>query len=197
MKQATRQKLIETGARIMHHKGYNYTGIQEVLRAAAVPKGSFYFYFRNKEDFGMEVVDHYTARYKDRVTPLLDDKSMPPLKRIAAVLDMFIDLYAGTDFTLGCPIGNLSQEMGDLSPAFRSKLQQSVREMSTLYEQVLQEAKQTGDMQLLLDPGELADFILVGWQGALVRMKIEKSPKPLENHKNIVMKILEAALPYY
>lgn len=197
MKQATRQKLIEAGARIIHQKGYNYTGIQEILKAAGVPKGSFYFYFRNKEDFGVQVVEYFSDSYMERVQPLLGDTSVPPLKRIAAVLDVFIDLYSSTGFALGCPIGNLAQEMGDLSPVFQMALQEAARKMAALYEQVLQEAKQIGDLQLLLDTGKLADFILSSWHGALVRMKIEKSANPLEYHKNIVMKLLEAAIPYY
>lgn len=30
--------------------------------------------------------------------------------------------FAEEDFAYGCPIGNLAQEMGDLSPEFRDKL---------------------------------------------------------------------------
>ena len=59
MRDNTRNKLIETGAAIIHLKGFNNTGIQEILEAADVPKGSFYNYFRNKEDFGLQVVDFF------------------------------------------------------------------------------------------------------------------------------------------
>jgi len=50
---------LERGAEIIHLKGFNHTGVQEVLRAAGVPKGSFYNYFKNKEDFGLQVIDYF------------------------------------------------------------------------------------------------------------------------------------------
>jgi len=51
----TRKRIIETGAAIIHRKGFNHTGIQEILNAAKVPKGSFYNYFKSKEDFGLQI----------------------------------------------------------------------------------------------------------------------------------------------
>jgi TetR/AcrR family transcriptional repressor of nem operon len=46
MQPNTRNRIIETGAEIIHRKGFNHTGIQEILNAASVPKGSFYNYFK-------------------------------------------------------------------------------------------------------------------------------------------------------
>ena len=58
-KQTTKEKLIETGAALVHKQGYTNTGIQEILKTAGVPKGSFYFHFKNKEEFGVELVKYY------------------------------------------------------------------------------------------------------------------------------------------
>ncbi len=37
-----------------------------------------------------------------------------------------------------------------------------------------------------LDPTDLADFLLASWQGAILRMKVERSPAALERFKSIV-----------
>jgi len=55
----TKSRLIEIGAEIIHLKGFNHTGIKEILEAAQVPKGSFYHYFESKEDFGLQVIDYF------------------------------------------------------------------------------------------------------------------------------------------
>jgi TetR/AcrR family transcriptional repressor of nem operon len=60
MKQDTKAHILDMGAQIVHQKGFNATGIQEVLNAAAVPKGSFYFYFKSKEEFGLQLIDHFS-----------------------------------------------------------------------------------------------------------------------------------------
>ena len=57
----TRDRIVETGAAIIHHKGFNHTGIQEILTAAGVPKGSFYNYFKSKERGDEETPDELLA----------------------------------------------------------------------------------------------------------------------------------------
>ncbi|MDB5769038.1 MAG: transcriptional regulator, TetR family, partial [Collimonas fungivorans] len=55
----TRATLLETGLRLFAEQGYNGTGIKEIVDATGVPKGSFYNYFKSKEDFGAEVISFY------------------------------------------------------------------------------------------------------------------------------------------
>ena len=190
MKKTTRDKIIDAGAQIIHHKGYNHTGIQEVLTAADVPKGSFYFYFKNKEDFGLQVIDYFIKFYSQQANLVFNDKSAPPLKRIKRFLEGFIKLFESMECTRGCPIGNLAQEMGDLSAAFRIKLKESVDIMVDFYACALKEAQQNGDLAPHLDVAAIADFILASWHGALVRMKIEQSARPLHNHINFIFETI-------
>jgi len=190
MKQDTKQKIIETGAKIIHHKGYHHTGIQEVLKAANVPKGSFYFYFKNKEDFGLHVIDFFNTMYMDMVNPIITDTTLKPLEKINCLLDWFINLFSDMEYQCGCPIGNLSQEMGDLSPVFSDKLLKSVDLIVKLYQDLLGQAKETHEIFEDLDVEETANFIVSSWHGALIKMKIVKNAAPLENHKSFIMRLL-------
>ena len=190
VKSVTKQKIIESGARIIHQKGYHHTGIQEVLKAAGIPKGSFYFYFASKEDFGLQVIDYFNNMYLDLVTPIVNDQSLSPVKRLEKIFDWFIGHFKEMNYTCGCPIGNLSQEMGDLSPAFRSKLKESMDLMVGVVAGLLQEGKDAGEVPPGLDLEETANFIVSGWHGALIRMKIVKATEPLENHQRFIFQTL-------
>lgn len=190
MKQDTRQKLIETGARIIHRNGYNNTGIQEILRAADVPKGSFYFYFQSKEDFGLHIIDYFDNVYMQMIGPVISDSKVSPLKRIENVLDFFIGFFAELNFTCGCPIGNLSQEMADLSDEFGKRLEKSIELITGVYLNLLSEAKKTGEIDNDIDISDAAEFILSSWHGALIKMKVCKNTRPLQQHKQFVMKLL-------
>ena len=192
MKQDIKQKIIETGARIIHQKGYNHTGIQEVLKVAGIPKGSFYFYFNNKEDFGLHVIDFYNNMYLDMIDPIVNNKDISPLKRIEKMLDLFIDLFKELDYTCGCPIGNLSQEMGDLSQAFSNKLTASIELMTRVYKDILKEAIQIKEIPETIDTQEMAEFMVSSWHGSLIRMKIIKSIEPLKLHKRFILDIVKS-----
>ena len=121
MKENTKMKILEAGAEIIHLKGYHHTGIQEILDAAGVPKGSFYNYFRNKEDFGLQVIDYFNSFFDQAAKGIFEDPSRSPIERIENIFNWFIDFFKSKDFAYGCPIGNLAQEMGDLNPVFREK----------------------------------------------------------------------------
>ena len=182
----TREHIIETGAEIIHRKGFNHTGIQEILTAAAVPKGSFYNYFRSKEDFGLQIIDYYSARFEQIASKTLADTSISPLNRIYEFLAAFMEYFESQNYTGGCPIGNLAQEMGDLNPAFRIKLSESIDMMVDTYSQLLSAAQEDGKISKTLDIEDAARFIVASWHGAIIQMKLTKSLEPLKNHRKFI-----------
>jgi len=182
----TKNRILQIGAEIIHRKGYNHTGIQEILNAAQVPKGSFYNYFKSKEDFGLHVIDYFSDHFKQLSDSLFADSFISPLKRVKKVLEEFKDFFKSNDFSNGCPIGNLSQEMGDLSPKFRKKLKQAFEIMVDSYSNVLIQAQQSGEISEKLNVRETAYFIIASWHGALTRMKVVKNLEPLHNHSRFI-----------
>jgi TetR/AcrR family transcriptional repressor of nem operon len=182
MRDNTKSRLIEIGAEIIHLKGFNHTGIQEILNAADVPKGSFYNYFKNKEDFGLQVIDYFVDYMAIVARGVLGDSSISPLERIRNLLRRFIEILKERDYGYGCPIGNLSQEMGDLSPAFREKLKYALDSLANIYADALAQAQEAGEISRDLDVHDTARFIVSSWHGALIHMKAVKGPEPLENH---------------
>ena len=118
----TKERLLQIGAKYVHLKGYNHTGLQEVLKEANVPKGSFYFYFKSKEEFGLAIIDVFIDFFEKSIGYSLSDKSLSGLERIKAFIITTIGILNDNDFVGGCPIGNLSLEMGDLNENFRIKL---------------------------------------------------------------------------
>ena len=186
MRANTRDRIIETGAGIIHHKGFNHTGIQEILNAASVPKGSFYNYFKSKEDFGLQLIDYFSEQFNRIAKKTLQDTSVSPLNRLYGFLTAFIEHFESQNYEGGCPIGNLAQEMGDLNPAFRQKLKEAIDMMAEAYTSVLAEAQEARKISKNLEVKEAAYFIVAGWHGAIIQMKLEKSIAPLKNHRKFV-----------
>ena len=182
MKASTKNRILEAGAEIIHLKGFYHTGIQEILSAAEVPKGSFYNYFKSKDDFGLQLIDYFVKYYTHFSKNILEDGTIPPLERIRRLLEWFIEFFKSKDYAYGCPIGNLAQEMGDLNPAFREKLKMALGSIVDIYSRSLAKAQREGEISQSLDVREAAHFLVSSWHGALVHMKAVKGPEPLENH---------------
>jgi TetR/AcrR family transcriptional regulator, transcriptional repressor for nem operon len=180
MKMDKKKELINIGAELMHLKGYNNTGVQEILSKAGLPKGSFYNYFKSKENFGLLVVDHYMAFYNKIFAKYMDDKSVPPLERIRRLYKGFNKSFRSYHFTLGCPIGNFAQELGDTSPIFQAKLKKSAETIVKYFSDALRDAQASGHLSRSLDADKTARYIFNSWEGAIMSMKVEKSLRPLE-----------------
>lgn len=186
MKRNTKQIIIEKGAEIINLKGFHHTGIQEILDAAEVPKGSFYNYFKSKDDFGLQVIDYYVEQFALLLDNTIKDSTLSPTGKMRKVLLFFMDFYKSRNYAYGCPIGNLSQELGDLSPVFSEKLRNAGDKMVDSCLVLLEEAQKTGEISPQLNLRETTYFIISSWHGALMRMKVEKSLAPLENHYRYV-----------
>ena len=187
IKMNTKQKILKIGAEIIHRKGYNATGLQEILSAANVPKGSFYNHFKSKEDFGLQVIDFFTDFFAEFTKDIIEDTTRSPLERLEMLLDRFMEFFDSAGYTCGCPVGNLAQEMGDISPVFQKKLSSAIETMVSYYTGILSEAQAAGDISRDIDVKEAADFIVASWHGALIRMKVSRCLDPLKNHKKFVL----------
>ncbi len=179
-KETTKATLLETGKRIILEKGYNHTGIQEVLQTAGVPKGSFYYYFNSKEDFGLQVINCYAQEYNSKLDIYLSDKTLTPLNRLRRYFEDASKQFESLQCRKGCPIGNLGQELADQSEAFRSTIEEILTEWRGRFAECLQQAQDAGEIPSHLDPQVLAEFILSSWEGAILRAKVTKNTAPLQ-----------------
>ncbi len=187
IKMNTKQKILQIGAEIIHLKGYNATGLQEILSAANVPKGSFYNHFKSKEDFGLQVIDFFSDFFAQFCKDLLEDSARSPLGKLERLLDGFMEFFDSKAYTCGCPVGNLAQELGDLSPVFQEKLSKAIDAMVDYYTMILSEAQAAGEISREIDAKEAANFIVASWHGALIRMKVSRGIAPLKNHKKFIL----------
>ncbi len=115
----TRKTLIDEGLKAFLANGYDGVGIGPVLAAAGVPKGSFYHFFRSKEEFAGAVLTAYADRYGRLRESILADKSRPPLQRLRHYFDELERELASEHPLGGCLYGVLTQTMATRSEALR------------------------------------------------------------------------------
>ncbi|WFS63839.1 TetR family transcriptional regulator C-terminal domain-containing protein [Pseudodesulfovibrio thermohalotolerans] len=182
MKLTAREKIIATGVEMVGLNGFNATGVDSVLKAAGVPKGSFYHHFGTKENFGMEVINLFAESYEQKLKSYLGDESVQPLDRIRNYMEHSVEHLAEKNFTQGCLIGNLGQELADQNERFRDRLAEVFADWMAMFTDCLGEAQEAGALNPELDPEAVASFLLSGWEGAILRAKVMRSSKPLRHY---------------
>jgi TetR/AcrR family transcriptional repressor of nem operon len=174
-----REKLLDQGVALLMEQGYHGTGLQELVRSVGVPKGSFYNYFPSKEAFSAEVVKHYIEPFIRQLDNHLQRPDVNAETALKAYFNELIDETERRDFKGGCLLGNLIGEIGDTSDLCQLSLREAVRRYRDKLEEGLARAQQEGSFRKDLDAKDMADFLVNVWQGALLRMKIERSVRPL------------------
>lgn len=190
--EATRQRIIEAGAGIVHARGFQATGIQEILAASGVAKGSFYFYFRNKAAFGMAILDYFEESLLGRMQEFLEDEGYSPVVRLARFFGFYHAMLEDTGYSEGSPVGNMAQEMSGQNPEFREKVESIFIKAQKCIAACIREAQAAGEVRQGLDADQTASFILNSWEGAILRAKASASGRALESFERMVfMTVLE------
>jgi TetR/AcrR family transcriptional repressor of nem operon len=183
---STRDHLIDTGLKLMHQHGYNATGLTEILKAADVPKGSFYHHFGSKEDFAAAALERYTTREAKHAATVLNDAKAPPLKRLKRYFTDLVRFYGQKGEIPGCMMGRFSLEIAAANPQLRKQISGSFAHWEHTIATVIQQAVAQKELPADTDSESLAGFLLNSWEGALLRSQAEENDSPLEVFMHLV-----------
>lgn len=182
-----RDMLIWTGVTFLTEKGFVATGLDGLLKAAQVPKGSFYYYFDSKEDFGLNVIEAYARYFNAKLDRYLLDRTLSSKERIR---NFMADARSGMvrhDFRRGCLIGNLGQELNALPGPFPKALNDVMRQWEMRVASCLRDDYDEEIAQ------KLAVFFWTGWEGAVLRARLQSSAQPLDIFRDGFLMLLEKA----
>ena len=187
---STREHLIDLGVGLMHQNGYNATGLADILKAADVPKGSFYHHFGSKEDFAAAALERYGMRERERAAAVLNDTAISPLKRLRCYFSDLGKSYGQKAAIPGCMMGRFSLEIAEESPQLRKRIRATFDHWQHTIATVIRQAVAQKELPAGTDPESLAGFLLNSWEGALLRSQAEKSNAPLETFMRYIFDVL-------
>ncbi len=176
----TRTLLIRSGVEVLTESGFAAAGIDGILKKVGVPKGSFYHYFKSKEDFGQAVIDNYANYFVAKLDKCLLDESLPPLQRIIKFADGAKQGIVKFVFKRGCLVGNLGQEVAILPDSYRLVLQNIFVVWESKMAACLHTAQRQGDIKDDVNCKQQAEYFWIGWEGAVMRARLVQSVQPLD-----------------
>ena len=197
MKQATvkpndkKLLLINIGTAIFTQKGFSITSLDEIVEIAEIPKGSFYYYFKSKDEFAIEVIKNYGIYFSKKLQRILSNDKKSPLERLK---EFTKEAEAGVkryEFKRGCLIGNLGQEMATLEERFRIELLNVIADWRDQVRLCIDLAKAQREIKTTIDSSELANFFWCAWEGAVLCSKLELSTQPLNIVSRFITELLQ------
>lgn len=166
----------------MLEKSFHSVGLNEILAAVKVPKGSFYHYFKSKEQFGVEMLQHYVDNaiaYKTRML-LSPESGKNALKRLLSFLEAGTAMCRANGGKCPCLLVKLSSEVAGFSEPMRKVLADGNRKKTAIFEKLLREGIENRDISQDIDPRTMAPLILDLWTGATQSAAIQRDTAPLK-----------------
>lgn len=187
---SARQAILDTAQLIVGRKGFSAVGLNEILQAAAVPKGSFYHYFSSKDAFGVVLLDHYFDHYVHGMQQLFDQPGLTQHAKLMRYWDCWIDNQTGCTDAGKCLAVKLGAEVSDLSEPMRLALQRGTARTIGLLAKALQAGLEDGSVTLAQHPESLAQRLYALWLGTSVMSKITRTSAPFDEALRLTRQLL-------
>lgn len=189
-KSPARTHLLDTAQRIVGAKGFAGVGLNQLLGAAGIPKGSFYYYFASKEAFGKDLLQHYFEKDLLQIDTILSEPGRTARDRLIAYWRFFRANQEHDDPTGKCLAVKLGAEVSDMSEDMRLALKAGTSAIVSRISRVLKEGVADGSIAISGSPGATAQTLYQLWMGASVVSKISHDRAAFANANAATERIL-------
>ena len=178
--EATKNRVVETAKQLFHLQGFSNTSMDDIIKKSGVKKGNLYFYFKSKDELGYAVLNRSTEIFM-QTHQRFAAKPGRPLQKIYGMLDRMEQDLREKNCRGGCLFGNFAIEMSGIHEGFRKRVEKVFDAWTLQLQEVLDSAKQEGELNHSLDTQALAQLLVAAMEGATMLAKNKKDTKAFRN----------------
>lgn len=169
----TRDDILASILDTVHRKGFNATGLSELFAVSGASSGSFYNYFRSKNELGHALIDFEWAQLRTNVLEPAA-KCDDPIAQVFLILECLESKQLVEPHCGGCLLGNLIVDLVEEDEAFREHLTRVFDEWERAIAQALYEGR--NQLQPDVVPDILAEQIITLIEGVMLIGRLRRDP---------------------
>lgn len=183
--------LLKTGKEVFATHGFTNVGLTELLKKAGIPKGSFYYYFSSKEEYGVEVIQYYIKNYTAYMASLIHNSQLSGKECLFTYWQDLQDSQCVNHYQGRCLIIKLGSEVSDYSEAMRKAFCEGVDQILSLIERFITLGQKDGSIPQNIKAAMVAQQLYQLWLGACLLVKIQRKSTPFDYAKKMSSFLLE------
>lgn len=176
-----KEKLIASATSLVLGKGFASSSIDDICALAKVTKGSFYHYFKSKDEIGIAVLKAWGAYGLGLYADGTSAKTNDPFEQINLMIDVMIG-FSLQPKPCVCAVGMISQEVSLHNEVLRIECDHQLTAWTNMVELILSNARRTTKTTQDYDPLKLAWFLNSIWQGSMLVAKAHNDPSLIQNN---------------
>ncbi len=167
----TKEKLIIAAQQLMQAKGFVATSVDEICQTAGLSKGSFFHYFKSKEDLGTAVLNHYSSSMYNLFETEGCFAESDPLRRIYEVIDIFIIVSENPKRQTNSIVGSFTLTLSQTHPEIREICGNHYTWIAGTIKRYLDEARAKYAPEAVIDTQSLANYFIATFEGSMILAK--------------------------
>jgi TetR/AcrR family transcriptional repressor of nem operon len=187
-RRSARKAILEAAMKQFIERGFSACSVEDITKAAGVPKGSFYNHFKSKQSLAAEIVTEYGKGTTDR--SVLTNPAIAPVTRLKKHFTALNAYFSCC--TDGCLVGKFMAEVSVDTPQIRESLRRVLNLWGEQLSSALAEGQRQGSIRKDLPADDLAAFLIDSYEGAILRTRLEKSPRALGYFVKVVFSSIVA-----
>lgn len=175
-----RDEVLARGMKLIREQGYSKTGINDILKVSGIPKGSFYNFFKSKDDFGFQAIDLYNRYVEGMYKKFDQDEALCPADKIKGFFELSNSNFRRENCKQNCLLLSLSNEITEANLAFADRVKESFEHFKSYLVKWIAAGQADQSIRNDSEPKEMADFLYDSYHGAVIRMKYQGDCSSLE-----------------
>ena len=178
----TQQRILDSARELIYSRSYADVGVAAICEHAGVKKGSFYHFFPSKRDLTISMLDAFYLDLKESIVAKAFAADLPPMARLdrfgQLAYEFQLQMHKNTGLVLGCPFGNLSNELATQDESIRIRIEQIFTNLQVMLRKVLREAVDAGEIAEI-NIEATAQAMLAYFEGVLLLAKSQNNTEIL------------------
>ncbi|SLJ48704.1 TetR/AcrR family transcriptional regulator [Mycobacteroides abscessus] len=176
--QATRARILEQAAELIHTKGVAATNNEQLRRVTGISGSQLNHYFPTKESLVMAVIEWQT----EQVMRFYGSEQFAGFDTIEA-LRSWVDYYVTHEsaYRDGCALGSLASQIIKSDLQVHDELARAFDQWRNIFRDGLRRMQSLGRLSATADPTQLADLLLSAFQGGMLLTQVQRDVTPLKN----------------
>ncbi|OBT03956.1 TetR family transcriptional regulator [Shewanella sp. UCD-FRSSP16_17] len=183
-----KQKLLNVGFDLISEQGFAGLGLMKIINTAEATKGSFYHYFKSKEDFGTTLLTNYFEEHLETLDQYLMDTSLSYQDRVNAYFEHWCSEKLTANFQIKCLVVKLSGEVSGTSNQMQQVLNEGAETVIARMGHFFNEGVENKSFHMQ-DGYEAARTLYSLWLGSTLLAAIQKDRTLLDNAMKETIKL--------
>lgn len=178
--------IIKTASDLFYNKGYNLTGINEIISQAGIAKATLYNHFKSKEDICLAYLQYKNHAFLSKIKEVCSSKK-EGVDQVLAVFDFLEVFFKDKDFN-GCWCINTISELPKENQRIRSEIQQQKNGLIDFLTELVGQNLPDRNTQ---EQQKLAKHIYLLYEGAVSESHLHQSDWPIISARELCNVIIK------